>query len=45
MTLRFIEGMRIFQDIHSSKILTTGTYSGNEYNHGKIAADPQLAVY
>lgn len=42
MTLRLIEGMRIFQGIHSSKIITTGTYPGNEYSHGKIAAEALL---
>lgn len=42
MTIRLIEGLRIFHGIHSSKIITTGTYPGNGYSHGKIAAEALL---
>lgn len=42
MTTRLIEGLRIFHAIHFSKIITTGTYPGKDYSHGKIAAEALL---
>lgn len=44
LTTRLLEGLRIFHAVLSSKIITTGTFPGNDFSHGKIAADALIEL-